>query len=61
MMPAFFEASIASSPRVGPTTCWEMISTGSGSAPPLIRRASSVAESALTNVSVPETMPATQT
>ena len=43
MMPASMEASMAAAPSVGPTVRCSMISTGTGSAPPLMRTASSSA------------------
>src|SRR4051795_501509 len=43
MMPASTDASMAASPRVAPTVRCSITSTGTGSAPPLIRTASSSA------------------
>ena len=45
MTAAFALASIAAAPRVGPTVRCSMTSTGTGSAPPRIRAASSLASS----------------
>ena len=47
MMPALMEASIAASPRVGPTRRSEITSTWSGSAPPSISSARSLASAAV--------------
>ena len=45
MIAASTEASMAASPSVGPTVRCSMISTGTGSAPPLIRTERSLADS----------------
>ena len=47
MSAAFQLASIAASPSVGPTVRCSMTSTGTGSAPPLISAARSLASSAV--------------
>ena len=47
MTAALALASMAASPRVGPTVRWSMTSTGSGSAPPSISSARSLASASV--------------